>query len=367
MPSTPTPPRAPATTCDVGLGETRKAHDEIGVAEETCLTPQTPIQRQGLGKTAIAAPPHSPIQAGSTALVENLNPYTEQQDQPAIAIQGPNDEPPASATPSPLPSLLRYVDNNLSRSKDLHDKPPDPDAKCPMCNTIHHHAFVKSVFLPLSPCDCWVHYRCFIWHVVVNTQNREVCPVCNTLLFNYEGITATTLAIRTNIARPNETWPANQHYRDLDTCQIVRSSYSEYAAECKHIEDVIHRQFFHSLTLTPPYDDRSPDLTKCYYAVMKDLVLHRRIKNGWLEYHTEEGYFLYGMLVGLKMRRCLKEKQTVIVGTEGWTGFLQGMDVLQGRIWQKVREESGDTETAEAKKKDSDTVGVVQAPDLTEL
>jgi hypothetical protein len=268
-----------------------------------------------------------------------------------------------SATPSPLPSLLRYVDNYLSRNKNLHDKPPDPNAKCPICNTIYKRAFVQSIFLPLSPCGCWVHYRCFIWHAAVTTRNREACPVCTTPLFQYEGITATTLAIRTNFELPNEAWPDNQQYRDLDTNHMVRSNYSEYAAECTHIEDVIHRQFFHSLTLVSPYTDRSPHLTNCYYAVMEDLVLHRRVKSRWLEYHTEEGYFLYGMLVGLKMRRYLEEKQTLIVGTEGWKGLLEGLGTLQRKILEKVRGQDGDS--GEPEKGDQGAVGAVQVANLT--
>jgi len=108
-----------------------------------------------------------------------------------------------------------------------------------------------------------------------------------------------------------------------------------------HIEAVIHRHFFHALTLVSPFTDKSPDLTQCYYEVLEDLDKWRRVRSKWLSWSTEEGYFLYGMLVAGKMRRYLGERQGRIIGTEGWRGFLEGMNVLQGKILEKIHEGGG--------------------------
>jgi hypothetical protein len=153
------------------------------------------------------------------------------------------------------------------------------------------------------------------------------------------------LATRTGFDMQDIPYPKSMWYHDSDTNLQIYSSFSEYYAECIHIELVIHRRFFHALTQESPFADKSPDLTQCYYALLEDLDKWRKVRSKWLSWSTEDGYLLYGMLVAAKMRRYLREKQTYIEGTEGWVKFVKGMTVLQGKILEKVGERDGEKKT----------------------
>jgi hypothetical protein len=243
---------------------------------------------------------------------------------------------PQTSEPRPLPSLLRYVDNHLVRSKYMHDKPPDRYARCGVCHYVYNKAPTATVFLPLSPCGCWIHYRCFIWRATRNEANHDCCPLCKTKLYEWEGITAITLATRTGLEMEDVKYLAPQRYTDGDTGQLVYSHLSEYYAECTHIEAVINVQFYTWLHNPSTFADGSPELNKCYYGVLEALDQSSRVKSKWLSWHTQVGYYLYGMLVAIMMRRYLLEKQPGIRNTEAWKAFEEGRLALQGKILGEV-------------------------------
>ncbi|KAF2877203.1 hypothetical protein BDV95DRAFT_461360, partial [Massariosphaeria phaeospora] len=240
--------------------------------------------------------------------------------------------------PYERPSLLRYIDSHLLRAVHLYNKPPDPTAVCPICHIQHNHAPVPTSFLPLVPCGHWVHYRCLVARMSQTIDAaKDKCPVCTTPLVLWDGISALTLATRTGLTLPVGQWNAHHAYRDAATGLWCDSDATEYAADCAVIEATMARCFYaHAHPAAPRCVDGSPRLAAVYYDVLGDLALIQRPRGVWLRWRTYSGFLLFGMLIGLKLRRWLGERQTLVVGTEGWKDFEAGMGALQMRIIAEV-------------------------------
>lgn len=219
----------------------------------------------------------------------------------------------------PLPTLLRYIDNDLMRSASKHNHPPDPKAICTICYYpwdtpincfqagLNGQAPVHTKFLPLSPCGHWVHYRCLIWLATKDVSHRDKCSTCGTQLFHWEGITTLTLATRTGLSMSSSTTNSSTPFSD----NIA------YDKDCATITSIIHATFFTHLSLLSPHADRSPDLVQCFYDVLDALERMGLPRARWLRYETPTGHLLWGALVAIKMRRYLVEGHAGIVETEG--------------------------------------------------
>lgn len=235
---------------------------------------------------------------------------------------------PQTATSPPssphLPSLLRFVDNYLMRNSSQHDRPPDVSMHCPICHFTHFAAPIRTTFLSLVPCGCWVHYRCFVWHAAHSERANDCCPVCATRLFFWEPIAAVTLAMRTGLGF------------EPDCAGML-----EYAEESAAIEGEIAR----AMGAGGGADgdqwvaaDGSLDLRRVYGEVCARLEEQGRPHAAWLQWRTTTGWLLWRMLVAIKMRRWVVERMGRVVGTEGWREFERGREELQGRIMALVRE-----------------------------
>ncbi|KAF1914029.1 hypothetical protein BDU57DRAFT_580740 [Ampelomyces quisqualis] len=268
--------------------------------------------------------------------------YKESEDREVKTFESQSTVQASSRSP---PSLLRFVDGVLMQSAPLHNKPLHPDATCCVCfypwNTpvsatqegLNGQPPVTSTFLPLWPCGHWAHYRCIMWFATRFDPRNNRCCTCNTQLFEWEGITTLTLATRTG----------------LDMEDVVRSGHlqpgpyakqsdkTEYEAECTVIDSIIHATFFQHLAKKSKHTDQSPDLVQCFYDVLDALQRMKRPQSRWLQYVTQTGYLLWGMLVTIKMRRYLVEKHGRIEGTMGWNEFEEGKKALQGRIEAEVQ------------------------------
>ncbi|KAH8710204.1 hypothetical protein GQ44DRAFT_568299, partial [Phaeosphaeriaceae sp. PMI808] len=234
-----------------------------------------------------------------------------------------------STTPRELPSFLSYVDHEIMRSSARHNCPPHPDAICPICctpwnttikdlsnpNPFEDPPIIATTFLPLSPCGHWVHYRCLIWLATQNDDRRSRCYVCHTPLFQWEGITALTLAVRTGLDMDDGGESVLQR---LGSRRPEHSDKAEYEAECAFTESLIHKQFFVHLNMSSRYEDNSPNLVQCFYDVLGDLARFSRPQARWLQFSTPTGLELFAMLVMIKMRRYLTDEHSKIVQTAGW-------------------------------------------------
>ncbi|KAF1949964.1 hypothetical protein CC80DRAFT_367296, partial [Byssothecium circinans] len=226
--------------------------------------------------------------------------------------------------PPPLPSLLSYVDHYLTRDTSTHNQPPSTQTTCGWCVLEPNGCPEGSTFLPLVPCGCWVHYRCFIWHTSLDIPERGRCPLCNTQLFEWEGITTLTLTTRTALPMPNRPFATATSYIDPRTKPLIDSSAAEYEADCCTISSLIADNFYRHLNFESPFEDQSPDLTKCYYDVLLAIAGVGLPRSEWLKWKTQCGFYLFGMLVACKMRRYLLEKQPGIVRTIAWWRFVEG-------------------------------------------
>ncbi|KAH5371999.1 hypothetical protein HBI48_039760 [Parastagonospora nodorum] len=250
--------------------------------------------------------------------------------------------PQASTAPRVLPSLLRYVDNDLMQSSALHNQPPHPISTCGICfsrwdapviSTQSGRDATTSTFLPLSPCGHWVHYRCFIWLATMNDGRRNKCCTCDTRLFEWDGITALTLATRTGLDLDDNTRAGFRHDKFGAFKATDRRAYE---VECAVIDSTIHVHFFAMLAKPSKYADHSPDLVQCFYNILEALKDMGKPAARWLQFSTQTGYLLWGMLVALKMGRYLTEGHGIITTTEAWKEFEEGRRVLQGRISSEV-------------------------------
>jgi hypothetical protein len=249
-----------------------------------------------------------------------------------IAYQSSGASPPRL-----LPSFLRYVDGELMLTAAAHNHPPQRDATCSFCskqwntaiqaaNAISESSAITSTFLPLSPCGHWIHYRCLIWIATQFHEHKNRCHECGTHLFQWEGITALTLATRTGL-------DMEDGYRG-DSPKLSDSA--EYESECASILSLIHAHFFTHLAKVSKHADSSPDLVQCFYDVLDALQRMAKPQARWLQYSTQTGYLLFGMLVTIKMRRYLLDGHARIQGTLGWNEFEKGRKTLQDKILAEV-------------------------------
>ncbi|KAL1611960.1 hypothetical protein SLS60_000183 [Paraconiothyrium brasiliense] len=284
-----------------------------------------------------------PEQSGPTSVV------SKHREQPATQIPILSTlqtaTPPLSDT-TPLPSLLQYVDNDLLRRRSEYNYPPAEAYFCSACGKLHNGARIRSTYLPLT-CGCWMHYRCFIGHVVQQGPNKrgnknDCCPACGTQLFIWEGIVVLTLSQRTDVLLPNYQFTWRDSYADEHTGYAVTSDRSAYESDCALISALIQKRFLDTFAPNAPasrYADASPDLTACYYGVLQDLGHYGRPRAKWLSFSRtgSVGFFLFGMIVVLKMRGFLIEHHAAIVETEGWADFENTREELRGEILKEVR------------------------------
>lgn len=249
--------------------------------------------------------------------------------------KGTQVRPVIEASLPALPSLFQYVDHVLMRDKDRHDHPPHSGQTCIICSMQWDRASTPSTFLPLSPCNDWVHYRCLIWLATREGPHRDRCYACNTQLFEWDGISALTIATRTSLAMGNEQTAA----LNPGPLTSVTSDKSEYEQECHFIENIITQRFFDQLTKPSEFSDSSPDLIQCYDGVLDDLRLLGRPQSKWLNWSTNTGSLLFGMLVAVKMRRFLVDYHGRIVQAEAWIAWENGCRSLQRRILDDVHKE----------------------------
>ncbi|KAF2621288.1 hypothetical protein BU25DRAFT_311758, partial [Macroventuria anomochaeta] len=226
-----------------------------------------------------------------------------------------------------LSSLLQYVDHVLMRDEDCHNRPPYVTQACVSCNMQWDKAGTRSIFLPLSPCNHWIHYRCLVWLATSDGPHKNKCPICNKQLFEWDGISALTLATRTSLPMGNE---------QTVTLLSVTSDRTDYEQECQLIDNIITCRFFKELVKPSGFSDNSPDLVQCFNDVLNDLRLMGRPQSKWLKWSTTTGSLLFGMLVAIKMRRFLVEAHGRIRQTEAWIAWENGCRSLQGRILKEV-------------------------------
>ncbi|KAF9699293.1 hypothetical protein EKO04_003324 [Ascochyta lentis] len=286
---------------------------------------------------SVISPPPPNVEASTTqgALAsfyahQPAKPGAESGTDPAIKAEIED------ASPS-LPSLLQYVDHVLMQDKARHDQPPQAGRRCIICNLQWDKASVPSTFLPLSPCNHWVHYRCLIWLATGDGPHRDKCYACNTPLYEWDGISALTLATRTSLPMGHSRITTSSS----DTDVAVVSDKDLYEQECLFIDDTIAHRFFGQLTRLTGFSDNSPDLVQCYDDVLNDLSAMGRPQSKWLRWNTYNGCLLFSMLVAIKMRRFLLEHHGLIVRTEAWTAWEDGCRSLQKRILEDVHMDRG--------------------------
>ena len=162
---------------------------------------------------------------------------------------------------------------------------------------------------------------------------RNKCCTCDTRLFEWDGITALTLATRTGLDLDDNTRSGFHHEKFGAFKAADRRAYE---VECAVIDSTIHAHFFATLAKPSKHEDHSPDLVQCFYDVLEALKDMGKPAARWLQFSTQTGYLLWGMLVALKMGRYLIEGHGNIATTEGWKDFEEGRRVLQGRILSEV-------------------------------
>ncbi|KAH7073266.1 hypothetical protein FB567DRAFT_611494 [Paraphoma chrysanthemicola] len=272
----------------------------------------------------------------------NLAAATDQTQPPLMPY-------PGQPMPNALPSLLRYVDNYLMRKAAEHNHPPGYHAACNICykpwNAPTDPSYFANVpiaapgqnsvttFLPLEPCGHWVHYTCLIWHATRSQDGRDKCTACGVQLFQWEGITALTLATRTNL---NTETMMSGAFLQLGGDAAKISDMAEYERECDTIEAIINAHFFVNLKKPSSNTDHSPDLVQCFYDVLNALQRMGRPQSKWLQYTTQTGCALWCALVAIKMRRYLLVGHNKIQSTEAWTRFDDLRKMLQHRILEEV-------------------------------
>jgi hypothetical protein len=199
-------------------------------------------------------------------------------------------------------------------------------------NDIINQTALISTFLPLSPCSHWVHYRCLIWLASKSDpQSRDKCTQCHTRLFQWEGITALTLAARTGIDMED-----HDTIGTLASTSFAGSHSAWYEADCAVIESIIHAQYHLGLGMESKYVDFSPDLVQRFYAVLNALESMGKPSAPWLKFETRLGSLLWAMLVTIKIRKYLIAQHGAIQETEGWRRFDEWGATLQNRILEEV-------------------------------
>jgi hypothetical protein len=234
-----------------------------------------------------------------------------------------------------LPSLLKYVDHTLLQNLALHNHPPEQIQTCIICELQWDKASIPSTFLPLSPCNHWIHYRCLIWLATRESFHKDKCYTCHIQLYEWDGISALTIATRTSLSMGNSHTPVLMP----GTHNLVTSSVDSYEQDCQVIDNTITHYFLSQLEKPPGFSDNSPDLVQCFNDIIEDLRRNSRPQSEWLKWSTHTGSFLFGMLVAIKMRRFLVEHHDGIMHTEAWVAWEDGCRTLQNRILDTIHSE----------------------------
>ncbi|PVI00743.1 hypothetical protein DM02DRAFT_490284, partial [Periconia macrospinosa] len=214
---------------------------------------------------------------------------------------------PTPVTPkNTTPSLLRYVDHDLVLDTSRHNVPPDPFiSTCCICHDLWYRCPKSSTYLPLTPCGCWVHYRCFIgracqpwWH-----SESTQCPGCGFNLFIWEGITALTLLTRTGLPIPD--------YDSVRPHQPTQPHHIQLTAPSAPIQVA----FFAQLSRPSHFPDGSPDLVAAIEDVLAAVRAAKRPRSVWLNFATRAGELCWGVLICAKVRRYVLEEHGLLRGT----------------------------------------------------
>lgn len=297
----------------------------------TCLPPPS-------DQSAVSPPPH--LSKKSSPASDNLlvaaTPTNLDLGQhctvQVTSLKEPCTDTQTLLLPSTLPSLLQYVDNRLVQDRCRHDHPAYASQRCVSCDVQWDNVSIPSTFLPLSPCNHWIHYRCLIWLATRNNSLKDKCPACKRRLFEWDGISALTLATRTSLPMDNQQF-TNVY---AGTQAWVSSDRAEYEQESQFIEDLCHQRFSVELTRPSGYSDGSPDLVQCFNDVLNDLRGMGRPRAKWLRWSTTSGSLLFGVLVTVKMRRYLIDHHGHIRQTEAWITWEHGCKALQRQLLEEV-------------------------------
>lgn len=281
-------------------------------------------------------PVSAPIEAAPTGKTAAISVYTYQDDNLAAPASDERRIKSETETALPtLPSLLQYFDHILIKGTSRHNSLPYAGQACVICTIQWDKASTSSTLLPLLPCNDWVHYRCLIWLATSDGPHKDKCYACNVQLFEWDGISALTLATRTSLPMGNSLTttlnPGGQ--------PPVTSDKDVYEQECQFIDNTINRCFFNQLTKPSGFADNSPDLVQCFNGVLNDLRLMGRPQSKWLKWSTNTGSLLFGMLIAIKMRRFLSESHGRIKQTEAWIAWEDGFRSLQRKILDEIHKE----------------------------
>jgi hypothetical protein len=167
----------------------------------------------------------------------------------------------------------------------------------------------------------------------IDSADKNKCYVCLTPLFEWDAITALTLAVRTGLELQERHKNGSFH---PDTGKYASSDRKAYEEECALIDSLITQQFFTHLEQPSRFADNSPDLVGAYYAVLSELDATKRPQSKWLGYSTATGFLLFGSFVYVKMRNFLLQGHQGIVKTEGWKLFEERRLELQARLMREV-------------------------------
>jgi hypothetical protein len=297
----------------------------------------------------------------------------DRQAVSAVPVGAPN---PAVS----LPSMMRYLDFHLNATR-VYGQHPHPQATCPICHFPHDQSPVATTFETLPPCQHQVHYRCLIWWVTRLNPARDKCPFCYIPLFKWDGVSALTLAARIGLQLENGIFAAHTGrlkglwYVDEETRIQCDSDQSEYESDCKWIEmrakrcyheemrrgnqmmptpemqnpppkySATIRAFLAAMStdfnptqqLASASSQASPSLVRVYYTVLDEMEQVSRPRASWLQWDSFVGFLLLGMLVCIKVRRCIVEETGNMVGTEGWYDYERVRMALQDLLQREIR------------------------------
>ncbi|ORY00444.1 hypothetical protein BCR34DRAFT_494569 [Clohesyomyces aquaticus] len=232
--------------------------------------------------------------------------------------------------PRPLPSMMQYTDNHLMKNRHLYGRPPNPDTRCPIELS---HGNTRRLFLPLSPCGHWIHYECFVWWITRIHLNQDRCPACYIRVFDWDGISALTIATRSNIEM--EDSPIRAPYNDSVTGKSIFTDSQQYAAECETFEKMIADHFYDHYTKSGQLYV-GVNLTSVYREVMEEIRILGMPRSRGLHWTGICGYLLFGMLVLIKLERWVKETNAGYLATQGWETFLQGKEGMRMDIRRAI-------------------------------
>lgn len=160
-------------------------------------------------------------------------------------------------------------------------------------------------------------------------------------------------------------YPRLNHYRDPITGHTIFSDSVSYLTDCTVIDMFIKSRFDELFAPTPPtnrysggspdpsapappigrHSDGSPDLRSCLYRILENLDRYGYPKSRWLSFHrapkgespSSVGFYLFCMLIALKLRGFLIESHSSIVETHGWADFENCREEIQRLISKDVR------------------------------